>query len=454
MAQLIFTIYEAGAWVDRTAAVSTYSYTDSISERNTLSVTFADGSWSPVQGQRIKLHHETRGYLFNGTIYTLKRTQLGAEIQTECSCVAREAVLSQRTTGARTYKNQKLGDVVRDLIENCAGGEGFDVSGVLAEGPAIAELSFDWPSISDALDSACTAASGTEHTYYWNITADDVVQCYDESAYPAPLTIKATNILRGSTPAVSESGEKLANRVAVRLGSLISDSRTETLTGYGGTTSHSVTLPIAAAPSITNGTTGASCTVGVDGVDTAKDWYWSLNSSTLTSAVALADGDTVIVTYQGYESKVYGWAEDSAAIDARAALEGGTGYHETVIDTDDAVTYSQAAARAQAYLDAYKEVAITFEGTTTDTGIAAGQAVSVTIPALQIDRTMLVDTVTMVPSGAAQAWQIKCIAGALLGDWKRMLREMTGKSVTTAGVSGSGATSGTTITRNGVQIVY
>ncbi len=463
------TISVAGT--DRTAYLkdATLSYTEDLGVRNTLTCTFVDpaGAWLPLRGQEVIFHHNTEGDLFGGYIGSVRWRKIAGEGDTlfaDVTCVHFEWMFSRRHCWAHTYTGNYFGEIVRDLVENSIGVGPFSSTddaftaalvadgGQCIMGPLIDrfEIKEPRPKLRDALNSLCEYANNGTDIHYWDITPAKVVRAFIQGTYTAPFSIADAN-LNGllESCAVTETPPE-ANRVFVYLGKYLVDAVTETLHGDGSTRVFNVTttgpsgevMAIGAAPSIT--LNGAAVTVGIDGVETSKQYYYNIESTQIrqdAGETILTGGDDLAVTYQGIDRTTLPAVQDGTAISAESTLQGGgTGYYETYIESNNISAAVDGAALAAAYLDRSKRSTVTFEGATYTAGLRAGQEIDVDIAQLSLTRSMLIQSVTMADQGGGLLlWSFKCIDGPPRADWKKRLLTTSGSSGQS--ISGVGASS-------------
>jgi hypothetical protein len=449
---LILEFWEGGAWVEHAPKAGTLNFEDNLPACNTLSATVfsADGTWVPVNGQRVRLRDTAEGAQFGGVVFSHTKRALGnvSGVETDITCASYERVASRRFTGHRWYTNQAGGAIIRDLNAYCLTGEGFTASNTV-DGPIIDYIEFNYATVRDAISAIC------ERTGYFSYFDPDGDIHYFERTANAAAAITEDDALVDAT--VTGSDEAYANRVYVRLGEYVADPETETsigvesLRGDGSTRLFQTTYPIASAPTITVG--GVAKTVGLYQIDTGKQWYWSVNSATLhqdsSEPVLTHPAYLLSVTYQPRRPQVITpdpakGTQNSAEIDARSVLEGGTGYHEALIEASEAGTAQDADALGTAWLAEHDSAPESVEVTVKTIGLKAGQYRPVVLPTLGVNGSYLLESVTLSDASGEPQWRAKCITGALLADWKKSLAKSGGGVVSSGGTTPS-ATKRTTI---------
>jgi hypothetical protein len=209
-------------------------------------------------------------------------------------------------------------------------------------------------------------------------------------------------------------------------------SQTDSFYGDGKKRSFTLKYPVYAISSIT--VDGATQLVGVKGTDTGKQWYYSQGSNTISQDISLfplLKYQTLTVTYQGqYQISVN--EQSSAAISARAALDGTSGIVEAVENAPELIA-SAAQNLANARLGEYAVQGKQIQFTTNVPGLAVGQQATVFIPQHAINGMQFLITnmtttyKTVMQNGIATLlpyYSIKAVYGAMLYDWTHYFMTM------------------------------
>jgi hypothetical protein len=188
-----------------------------------------------------------------------------------------------------------------------------------------------------------------------------------------------------------------------------------------------------------------SQTVGVQGVDSGKQWYWSEGSNLITqddSGTALSANDAIGVTFQGYETS-FVTVDNPDSISERAGVEGGTGYYEQFASNDDPTTTTNGEAMAHAMVDNFGRISESLDVVTRRPGLRAGQAFTIALSELGVSGTYLIESVNMTDANNILQWSAKLTAGAVIGDWRTAFAGLAsggpgGSSVSGGASGGSG----------------
>lgn len=458
MAFLTITV----AGVDRTqylcspSAGEAATFGEALRERKTFSCEFLarEGLWSPLRGQGITVEHSTEGVIFGGYITVATRHVVpgtsdvpgNGAIVNKCTCVSYEQIMSRRLSIARTWTGQIAGGIFNEIIADSLTGEGFTTE--VENGPTIPlfDIQEPRPTVREALDRLCELASTATDVYYWDASPTKVARFFRQDTYPAPFSLTDANpyVLESLYASVDETNQGIINRVFVYLGQFLLEEDVETFPGDSSATSFELDFPVGQAPTITIdiGAGPVAQTVGIDGSDTGKDWYWTPGSNQIRQDVGgtvLDPADTLSVTYRGLDRRALGPFDDTASATAEGALQGnGTGLYETFLELESVGTSADAETMATAWLERYKRATITFRGSTYTAGLRSGQELAINLTTIGLNLTLLVQSVTMTDAGAGRfLWTFTAIFGAARDDWKRAL---LGQAVSTSisGVGGGG----------------
>lgn len=426
-----------------------FTFTNALGQRDTLSATVAsdDGSFMPEPGAAVLLNDTVLGDLFGGNIRQLRADLQGIALVSQIGCASWEQLFDRRTTGARQYRDTPAGDVFDDLITNTMGSEGI-TSSVSVAGPNIT-LDLDFQSVREAFDKICELASDAIDTYMWDCLPDRTARFYRQSSFAAPFDCTSANDDIERPITASFSLDDYANRVYVRMGAYRRPVETQSFVGDGSNKVFTVDFPLADTPVITVG--GASQTVGVLDAETGKQWYYRLGSQDVIQDAGETPpgvGVAVDVEYAGTDSRVLDAIQDNTEVDARSAAEGfgGTGYYVAVISLDTIGGSTDAAAAAQAYLDAHARIPASVEYMTMLGGLRAGMHQTVTLPAFGVSATYIIQSATLSFDGGRFVWRIKAVSGALIPTYVSRLRALTGGSTAITGSASGGGTSTASLT--------
>lgn len=333
--------------VSRGFAPNSMQITETLGQRATANFTIRDepGSYVPGVGEPVDIYDETGIKRFGGTIQDVtarKPYNPGVFREEDIVCTDYTQTADRRNAGEYEWSNAYANDIVRDIVTNSLDGEGIGLTYVPAGGgPLVVSFKTTYPTVADALTELATLAGRI-----WRIDYEKEMRWIDPSLVSPAWTLDNTsgNAIMG-TPSVRTTREQYANRVIVRFGAYLQEGLTDTLAGDGTTTIFQLVSPIAATPIVS--VDGVGQTIGVVNVDTGKDVYWSDNSQYLTFTTAPGSGAVINISYTGRIMATI-VSQNNTEVDARKAVEGGTGVYVARYEVNSTYT----AADAQAYADA------------------------------------------------------------------------------------------------------
>lgn len=199
----------------------------------------------------------------------------------------------------------------------------------------------------------------------------------------------------------------------------------------GSTTSWSMGYPLYSAPSIT--INGQPATVGLQGIDNGKQFYWQPLSASISydaSLPKLPAGTVLVFTYVG-ESPKNVTLNNLASQAAQAALELNSGFVDEIESalntTASGMTEDQATTFGQGLLDRYgNNNTIELTGVTRYGGLAPGTVIGVFVTELggvwnaQLPVTKVTTTAFQGANGLIYFWSIDATNGPNLNNWQRV----------------------------------
>ncbi|MGE5589195.1 MAG: hypothetical protein ACM3ZA_00990 [Bacillota bacterium] len=398
------------------------SIDDAIAERSTAAFVVRDaaGASHYQKGQPVEVRDDANTLIFAGVIDSAQEQQPtpGLLLLHTIRC-ADWHYLADKRIAAKAWENTLAGAIVQDLISSYLAAEGV-TAGTIQDGPIIREAVVNYAPVTEALDGVAEKAG-----CIWWIDPAKRLHFVERATYAAPWAATGADMRQGSV-SVESANPKYRNRQYIKGGRDITDPQTETRKGDGNTRSFALGFPIAKVPTVT--VNGAAQTVGIKGVDTGKQWYWSKGDPVLTqdqSLTPLATTDTLSVTYQG-EYDIIVLSEDNAEIIGRQQIEGGgTGYVEDVADEPQTSNRDAAFQSANAKLRQYARIGRRLRFRTRRPGLAPGQLLTVTLPEHALDGTeMLIESVSISDEADILWYDVLAVEGPEQGSWSRMFRAM------------------------------
>lgn len=285
------------------------------------------------------------------------------------------------------------------------------------------------------------ADQNTKSNYWWSMGKGPVV-FQARNAQNAPWILQSTDILVGTLPTVEYSGDMFRNQ-QVLTGVVQTSIYQQAFIGDGTSKTWNVANPIVGVPTITLNNLVQS--VGLQGVDTGKAFYWQTNSTSITQdnsgTVLRKDLDVLNVSYQGaigidFVLDNIGQFANTISQAQLAATDGTTGIVSAIQDVSGQnMDVNAATAYANQLLQRYGSIARTITCSTLHNGLSIGQSLPIFLPSSNIfDSVFLVVEIGIstrsVQGGTQYVYQITASESAALSSWtayfSRVLRSVTG----------------------------
>lgn len=390
-----------------------------IEERSIADFTVIDKTASShyKKGQPILIYDPDAALVFSGVIDTPEEKREGSGLTHFIFC-ADNHYLADKRIAAESYENTLAGTIVADLRTKYLDAEGVTI-GEIQDGPTLKQVVVNYVRVSQAYDALAEKAN-----FIWYI--DELKKLYfiDRATNAAPWTATNLDMVRGSAR-LFHGNPLYRNRQYVRGARALTDEQTENRTGDGEQKSFVVGFPVARAPTIKEGDPLEEKTVGIKGLDTGKDWYWSKSDIVLTADTAPADGGAIQFIYKG-EFNIIALAEDDAAIIDRQDVEGGgTGYVDDIAENTDASSIEAAFETAAKKLQKYTPMGRKFTYQTHRSGLKPGQLQPVNYPPLNLNNAeMLIEAVKIRNEGSLLTYNVTAIEGPAMGSWSRLFQQL------------------------------
>lgn len=260
--------------------------------------------------------------IFKGYILKPKEVRTGIDIQEyNIQCVGTEHLASKRLI-AKGYENRDVGYIVNDIWENFLQEEGITI-GKIDGGVLIKQESFNYVKATEALK---ILADRVDYFHF----IDDHKRLYfvRKNTFYSPYTISYRNII--GDVEVDRSQDEYRNIQYLTGCKEVTQDITEEIQGDGNTRTFTLKYPIAKEPTVEVKRGNGSFiqqTVGVNGLQDNRQFYWSYNSPTVSQdseEQILGEDDTFRITYKGLYDIVVK-AIDFEEVYKKAEIDGSSG---------------------------------------------------------------------------------------------------------------------------------
>lgn len=415
-----------------------YSIQKELNARDTFDCTFEiDDGWQPLIGQEVVLTWNGVRQ-FAGTINDLTDQFLseGDALRrtVQMTCTDWNQILDRRTA-VKAYENTYAGDIVRNLIATHLASEGI-TEGNIQNGLQLTRANWNHEPIATIMDELSKDVG-----FFWFVDYEKRLHFYAREHAAAPFTINEINsAVRGAT--VRRSRNEYRNTQIIKGWKEITNPLTERFTGDGETTTFPLSFPVYQPPTIRRN--GQPQTVGIRGVETGKQWYWSKDQNEISQSQdnpgsSEADpklgevevNEVLEVTYVGTYSGIT-YQQDTASVADRQTVEGGSGLYESVeVDASlegGQVVITRGAGLLRRYgLDAQADFETEMEG------LDIGQLITVDYPTLGLPNTeMLITSIELTQLTLdTRRYRFTCTTGEVKNSFKEfwMKFAQTGQKV-------------------------
>ena len=421
------------AGVDRWSVLAqqTLRTEDQLNARNICEFTLIDpaGTARPLVGQAVAL--TLNGVLrFMGTVDSYTEHNLTSRLTNPYRRYAVRCVdpntFCDRHIHAEVYENVELIDIVRDIAVTHLYPDGITLDPLMADGPTIDYYSANYISVAQIYDEL-----GEMTGYFWYVDYNYVLHFIDRTTLVAPYPLDA------STPVdlvesldIEHTRAQYRNFQYIRGGKAVTDlALSETMKGDAETKTFVTSLPVASVPtvSVDTGSGFVVKTVGIRQIDTGRDWYWQEDSNEIsqdTAGTVLAATHTLKVLYFGYYPLIDA-ARLQSEVEARQAVEGGSGLYEAIEHRDDITSADMSRLRAEGLLGLFGEIQTRLTFQTYYAGWQAGQILTVERPEHGLDEAFIIAEVTLQHDHLdSYVYEVRAVSGSLVENWVAFFKRL------------------------------
>ena len=394
-----------------------------VAERSTAGVVVwdLDGSRGPVlEGMPIRIIDPDSAIAFDGYVSVPTGSMPNPDdtpTRWSLDCVDFHYLADKRTI-ADGFLMTAAGTIVASIITQVLSEEGI-TAGTIDAGPVLNEVVFNYIPCTQALDRLAEVAGKT-----WWIDSSKALQFVAPTGAPTATIVKADH---KEKPIVRRTSPDYRNRQVIRGAKDYTDPQTENFEGDDVLQSFVTSYPIGKVPTVTLNS-GAQ-TVGIRGLDTGKDWYWSKGSNVLSQEptdTPITPTDDLEIVYQGLFELVAILNDDAEQI-RLAAIEGSpsSGIVEGVLQTTDVFGREAAFDTGAGLLTTFAQEGIEVGIVTSRTDLTAGDYVTLELP--EMDLASEVFLVVSIDSQdlARSEWtyDVSLVQGADAGSWQSRLAQ-------------------------------
>jgi len=366
----------------------------------------------PLGAGQIGLRNNTNGGASAATFYFMRILQLGDSVQNVM------AYTRQRLGSTDPTVTPQLEDITLSVRDPNI------QSGAFIPSTTYSVLNGSTNTIAQDL---ADLAKQSNYTCYLNDSKQAFFHAYTTKLAPWILTANDIHIVWGTSVKVDGTSYRTTPWILGGTDTVLSSN--EQCPTDGITQTFTVKYPIDLIATIT--ASSKSYTVGIQGVDTGKDFYYTIGNKTFSQDPAsspLPPGLILKPVYYG-QLNVVATAQSSTQVAAQAALDGTSGLIE-VPETAAGLNLSAAQQLAASRLTQNGVWPRIFSGTTPRTGLAVGQLLSCFVPVHALTNFQgLISDMSVVfrqdmsrgVNDAAPYFTITVVNGPVLNAWSQTL---------------------------------
>lgn len=415
-----------GTEIDRLAKSLTFNSTvNRLGNMSFANVRAAGAGSSLERGEDVYVY-DGATKLWGGTVmsHVVADVQDQGVIKYTYGCADFDEIASRRVV-AEAFEDTTAGAIVTSLRTTYLGDYSV-TAGDISTGAVIDRISFNYKSVSVCLDELAELSGFT-----WGIDKDKTLFFRARDEVDAPFDLSSSN-KPFSKLSIRRPKTGYRNKQYVRAGHDLTPSRAEVQTGDGQKRAFLLEYKVGVEPTIRadTGSGYVSQTVGVLGVDSGKQYYYSIGSSTISQGIGetvLTSSHTLEVTYQGRFPIIVA-AQDDDEIAARAGVETGTGVYERVENRPSIDKNEQALATAEGLLEKHKlQDFVTY--TTFTGGLEAGMLQSIVLSDYGLNEEFLIESVHASEKDInVMSYTVRAISGQALGGWAAFFKKLVNSS--------------------------
>lgn len=401
-----------------------------------------DTSYRPVAGSPVEIV-EDGSVAWGGLISQLSEIAVfdtdQLNFRVRIACVTWDAILRRRVIPAEVFTSIDAGNIIIDLHTAYLAADGITL-GTIDSGVHIDRYNIDHLDVETISQELARLSDKASY-----IDENRVLHFRDPQVTTAPWTIAdgashvtSIEIERTDTDHANAIYRKLAPEAFVSVVedfTMTASPRVWDLTDYAATVTNI---------QVDTGSGFEARTFGLDGVESARDYYWQVGSSAILADAAQTETGTLRVTYRPFGSNVV-ISVDAVDIAARAAIEGTSGRHERVVDDSSSVDAVFAQDANDAELALAVVVPEIIRATTVDTHPRPGMVVTIALTTPAITGDYIIQEVQARAVGDdTQEFQYSYVAANVsrVGGWQEWLKSLKGQFGTGSGAGAGAATTG------------
>lgn len=371
------------------------------------------------------LNPTIEAYLFSGRVKNIKikPAVIGGELIASINCIDYNLVLD-RILVSEEYENKSINYIVTDIYNKYLLNEWVAIYTYPSTGVIIEKAVFSYITISDCFKYLCD-----ETSYNYTISSDGWIDFF----YRDDLNTEDMELSHILDIDLELDTDDYRNRQFIKGGydEVVITNEVLTPKPDGNTTTFFSRYPVGTVPTVrVDGTTISSASVGIDGVDTGKWFYWNKDVNKLsqnTQLIGTLSSGTVSMNYKGLV-KIMVQADNLAGQTEMSGNETsstvvGTGIYSDIQEVGSIQTRNEAINYANGLLYKYNKIP---EVVNIKSWVYRlfGRTIFVNYPNLTDDQILFIESVTITLEQGRLRYNYKMLNGESLGNWTEFFRKV------------------------------
>jgi hypothetical protein len=339
---------------------------------------YGSHSWKPSVGDEITVQDGTTK-IFAGLIIQLEEEIEGLLLKYKVQCKDWTHYLD-RALVIEKYEDKTIDEIISDINTNYL--TGFTIANVDC-GVMIKSITFNRLPVSQ-----CLQILAEQVNYNWYVDYDKDIHFFAKNTELAPYNLTDTNgYYIFQSLVVKDDLSQMRNRVYVRGGEYVGNSRDENFIGDGTKKTFALGYKYSAKPTVTVG--GVSQDVGIDylDLDANYDVLWNYNEKYIRFVSAPADTAGIVVSGLPLIPIVVQVQDDVSIIEY--------GEYEFAITNKDIKSIEEARQYGASQLEAYASKISECSFETYESGLRSGQVINIQSTIRSLDEDYLIQRVTL-----------------------------------------------------------
>jgi hypothetical protein len=388
---------------DITIKKNTLNITDTIEEANSSNFTYVNEDYREIiTTQPVEINTDNKNR-FRGYVSNISQTlRYGGTLISDIDCQGQDYLLQKRII-TKAFKNEKVEDIVKYMIDNILSEEGITAGKINA--PAVVEaIAFNSMTCYNALDQLIMFGD-----YIWNIDSEKKINFIQIADNRAPFDLDFSSndcIALGGEYTIEQDAANYRNSILLQ-GVKGLSNRVEYFTGDGNTRSWNTKLKIYTVNGLwvdyndgngfvaetfapnTEANNNGNYKFLFDAGNNQIQHYEDPDDSTKTPA--LTNNNTIKVSYQGTYDLTFQHS-NFEEIYKQKNIDLSSGKNE-VVEEVECYGLSAAIQYARQSIEKNKKKGYRITFTTDKDGLEALQTIRVVIPQLKVDNDFLITSV-------------------------------------------------------------